>query len=173
MIAVLRLGHRHGRDARISTHVGLVARVFGAECIIYAGEHDENMMQSVKEIRERWGGEFKVKYEKNWRKVVKQYSKDGFSVVHLTMYGIPLDKEIKALRKKKNVLVVVGGEKVPSEMYQISDYNIAVSNQPHSEVAALAVFLHEYFQGRELGKKFKNAKLRIEPQKRGKKVLKK
>ena len=31
MITVLRLGHRKGRDKRITTHVGLVARAFGAD----------------------------------------------------------------------------------------------------------------------------------------------
>ena len=38
MIVVLRLGHRIGRDARISTHCGLVARALGANKIIYSGD---------------------------------------------------------------------------------------------------------------------------------------
>ena len=59
---------------------------------------------------------------------------------------------------------------MPPEIYALADSNIAVSSQPHSEVAALAVFLHEYFDGKELEKKFKNAKIRVVPQERGKKV---
>ena len=34
MINVLRLGHRIGRDKRITTHVALVARAFGADKIL-------------------------------------------------------------------------------------------------------------------------------------------
>ena len=71
---------------------------------------------------------------------------------------------------KKDILIVVGSEKVPSEMYQLADFNVAVGNQPHSEVAALAVFLDWYFEGKELRKEFGNARLKIVPQKRGKKV---
>jgi tRNA (cytidine56-2'-O)-methyltransferase len=86
------------------------------------------------------------------------------------MYGIPIQNKIKQLRRS-NVLVIIGSEKVPGEVYGLADFNIAVSNQPHSEVAALAIFLHEYFRGKELNKKFSAAKLKIIPQERGKKVV--
>ena len=89
------------------------------------------------------------------------------------MYGLPVQTVIKKVRKRRNVLVVIGAEKVPGEVYRLADYNIAVTNQPHSEVAALAVVLHEYFKGKELGKKFAKAKLKIIPQERGKKVISK
>ena len=49
MIVVLRLGHRRARDKRISTHVGLVARAFGAQKIIYSGEKDQKLLDSIKE----------------------------------------------------------------------------------------------------------------------------
>ncbi len=168
MITVLRLGHRVGRDARISTHCGLVARAFGAGKIIFSGEEDEKLMNSVREVAEEWGGPFSVKYEKNWKSVIQNFK--GIKV-HLTMYGIPIEKRIDEIRKKRNVLVIIGGSKVPGEVYALADYNIAITNQPHSEVAALAIFLHEYFQGRELRKRFKNPKLRIIPQEKGKKVV--
>jgi tRNA (cytidine56-2'-O)-methyltransferase len=45
-----------------------------------------------------------------------------------------------------------------------------VGNQPHSEVAALAVFLDRLFLGRELEGKFEGG-LKIVPQARGKQVL--
>jgi tRNA (cytidine56-2'-O)-methyltransferase len=48
--------------------------------------------------------------------------------------------------------------------------NIAVGNQPHSEIAALAIFLDRYFQGKELVNTFENAKMRIIPSSRGKRV---
>jgi len=168
MITVLRLGHRAGRDPRISTHCALVARALGADKLIYTGEHDAGMENSVRRIVDNWGGSFEIAYERSWRKVVKGFP--GKSV-HLTMYGLPLRKDIGNIRKFKNVLVVIGGEKVPIDVYHTADYNIAVTNQPHSEVAALAVFLHEYFKGHELEKKFSNAKISIVPKRDGKHVI--
>jgi len=153
MISILRLGHRYGRDERISTHCGLAARALGAKEIIYSGEKDKSIIESIKKVNKRWGGSFSVKYEKNYRKVIKHYKKKKFLVVHLTMYGLPIQNEMKKLRKK-NILLIVGSEKVPFEIYKSADYNIAVTNQPHSEVAALSVFLHEYFKGKELNKRF-------------------
>ena len=55
--------------------------------------------------------------------------------------------------------------------YYLSTMNIAISNQPHSEVAALAVILDRIFSGHQLGMKFDNAKLKIVPEKQGKKVI--
>jgi len=37
-------------------------------------------------------------------------------------------------------------------------------------VSALAVFLHELFEGREMEREFEGARLRIVPQERGKRV---
>ena len=67
-------------------------------------------------------------------------------------------------------LLVVGAEKVPREIYNIANYNVAVGSQPHSEVAALAVFLDRLFMGEELNSTFVKAKIRIKPSSRGKKV---
>ena len=92
--------------------------------------------------------------------------------VHLTVYGMPLQKRIGKIRKKKNIMLIVGGEKVPPDVYQMADMNIAVTNQPHSEVASLALFLHEYFRGRELDKRFPGANIRAVPQEKGKLVKK-
>jgi tRNA (cytidine56-2'-O)-methyltransferase len=167
-VTVLRLGHRLGRDARLSTHVGLVARAFEASGIIYSGDRDQNLMNSLKETVKRWGGDFSVEYQKNWKRVIENFK--GIKI-HLTMYGIPFQEKIKEIRKKRNLLLIVGSEKVPGEIYNLVDYNISVTNQPHSEVAALAVFLDHLFQGKELKKKFKGG-LKIIPQERGKKVLK-
>ena len=164
MIKVLRLGHRLGRDARISTHVGLVARAFGAREIVYSGDRDKKMMSSVKSVVKEWGGPFSVSFS-NWKSTIKNFK--GIKV-HLTMYGLPLEKKIRDIRKKRNVLVIVGGEKVPSEVYQLADYNVAVTNQPHSEVAALGVFLHQYFRGRK--KRFRGSRIKVIPQEKGKAI---
>ncbi len=175
MIVVLRLGHRKGRDKRVTTHVGLVARAFGADGIILSGEKDEGVINSLKKVSENWGTkdgkEFFVEYRRNWRKVIKEFKGKK---VHLTMYGIPVDKkisEIKRVTKGKNLLVIVGAEKVPREVYDESDYNISVTTQPHSEIAALAIFLDRYYGGKELSFEFKGGKLRINPTEKGKEVL--
>ncbi len=172
MIVVLRLGHRRIRDKRISTHVGLVARAFGAQKIIYSGEKDLQLLDSINKVSENWGGKFKVSYEKSWKYIIHAYKQEGFKVVHLTMYGMPLKKRIRACRRAKDLLVIVGGEKVPSEVYQLADFNIGIGNQPHSEVSALGTFLHEYMKGKHHNKKYLEAKMEIVPQEKGKKILK-
>jgi tRNA (cytidine56-2'-O)-methyltransferase len=168
MITVLRLGHRPERDARITTHVGLVARALGAGRIILSGEQDARVAESWKRVPQNWGGRFAGEYRADWRRVMRNFRG---AKVHLTMYGEPVQRKIGAIRSHRNVLVVVGAEKVPPDAYNLADYNVAVTNQPHSEVAALAIFLHMYFRGRELDKKFPNARLRIVPVARGKKII--
>ena len=93
-------------------------------------------------------------------------------MVHLTMYGSNLPDVIDEIRGSSSLglLVVVGAEKVPAEMYQLADWNVAVGNQPHSEVAALAVFLDRLFEGRELAAEFEGG-LKIVPSSSGKQVL--
>ncbi len=166
---VLRLGHRRDRDKRVTTHLCLVSRVLGVEKVIYTGEKDENMEKSVEKVVESWGGPFSVEYTKQWKKVIEDF--DGVKV-HLTMYGLPFQEKINEIDKNKNLLIIVGSEKVPGEVYKMVDYNIAVGNQPHSEISALAIFLYE-LNGRKLKEKFENAKIFIEPCERCKKVKKK
>ena len=167
MISVLRLGHRLKRDERISTHCGLVARALGAGKIIYSGEKDEKMLNTIKNVSDRWGGRFSAEYNGNWRKIINSYKKKKHVIVHLTMYGIPFEKAIRKIKKQRNILIIIGSEKVPPEVYNLADYNIAVTNQPHSEVAALAIFLNSLNRKA----KFSKARLKIVPQAKGKKVL--
>jgi len=170
VIVVLRLGHRIMRDKRITTHVALSARALGASGMIMSGEKDNEVLESVNDVAKRWGGDFFCEHRRDWKKAAEEYREKGFTIVHLTFYGMPVQEKIGEIRGK-NTLVIVGGEKVPRDVYDLADHNISVTNQPHSEVSALAIFLHEYFEGRELSKEFQNAKLRIIPQKRGKKVV--
>jgi tRNA (cytidine56-2'-O)-methyltransferase len=169
-IYVLRLGHRIFRDQRITTHCALVARAFGANGMFYTGQRDATFENSVKKVCEEFGGNFEVKYVPKWKSMLNEWKSKG-KIVHLTMYGLPLERKIKKIGKKDDLMVIIGGEKVPPEVYHLSDWNISVTNQPHSEVAALALFLDRYFEGKEMNKKFKNAKLFIIPQERGKKVM--
>jgi tRNA (cytidine56-2'-O)-methyltransferase len=165
MITVLRLGHRKGRDKRITTHVGLVARAFGADELLISSE-DRNIENTLKDVTDRFGGDFEVKSGIKWRKTIKEWNG---TVVHLTMYGEPLDDVIPKI-PKNDVMIVVGSEKVPGDLYKMATFNVAVGNQPHSEVAALAVFLDKFLQGEGLKKDF-CGKFTIKPSKRGKEVV--
>ncbi len=168
MITVLRIGHRIGRDVRISTHVGLVARAFGADGIVYSGEQDSSLLKSLERICGKWGGGFEVSYRKDWRKAIKDFNG---TKVHLTMYGLGINSVESELRKRKgDFLVVVGAEKVPREIYEMVDYNVSVGSQPHSEVAALAVFLDRLLCGKGIEKKF-GGELQIIPSEKGKSVV--
>lgn len=162
MIQVLRLGHRAGRDDRVSTHVGLVTRQYGAEKIYYAGERDKSMMESIHDITDRWGGPFEVEYREDWKNVIRDFN--GL-VVHLTMYGEKIDKKMPEIDEiDEDVLIVVGAEKVPRWVYTHSDHNISVGTQPHSEIAALAVFL-DRLESTELKEDFESANIEVEPSK--------
>lgn len=167
MIVVLRLGHRPKRDKRITTHVALVARAFGADGIVLT-VRDEKIKEKVEDVVSRWGGNFFIDFAE-WKEYIKKWK--GIKV-HLTMYGLPIDEIMPEIKKHKDkdILVIVGAEKVPGEIYKLVDYNIAVGNQPHSEVAALAIFLDRYYEGKELKKDFRG-KLRIIPSKDSKRVI--
>jgi tRNA (cytidine56-2'-O)-methyltransferase len=168
-IWVLRLGHRRVRDQRISSHCALVARAFGANGMIYSGDKDENLEKSIKKVVEKWGGPFEINYEKNWKKIIKTWKG---KIVHLTMYGLPIKVVMNKIKgNKKDLLIIIGSQQVPGEVYHLTDWNVSVTNQPHSEVAALAVFLNEFFEGKEVKNQFQNAKIKITPQEKGKKLI--
>ena len=165
MIAVLRLGHRPDRDKRITTHVGLVARAFGADAI-YITTRDVHIENSLTGVINRFGGHFKIISGVKPKKIINSWKG---KIIHLTMYGEQLTQVIKHIPKEQDILIIVGAEKVPSYYYQIADYNISIGNQPHSEVAALALFLDQYTEGKWINKDFQGD-ITILPSDRGKKV---
>jgi len=138
-VSVIRLGHRKERDKRITTHVCLVARALGADGVVLCGEEDPQVISSVEKVVENWGGKFSAKYEKSWKKAIATPKKKGECLVHLTMYGERVQDVIGKIRnvaKRKNIVVAVGAEKVPGEVYDAAEFNVCVASQPHSEVAA-------------------------------------
>ena len=171
-VVVLRYGHRIVRDYRVTSHCCLVARALGSRKIIIQGAEDKSISKSVEDIVKRWGGEFKVEFADSWKQTIEEYKKKKYLIVHATMYGSQIQKIESKLRKSSKILLIVGSQKVESEVYELSDYNISVTTQPHSEIAALAVILDRLFEGEELNKKFRNAKIKITPQIKGKKVAK-
>ena len=170
-VSVLRIGHRFVRDDRITTHVALVSRAFGASTI-YMTEVDESIKQSVAKVGKIWGGEsdFNIEIVQDWKNVIYNWKKNSGKVIHLTMYGINIDDAISDIRKLTKALVIIGAQKVPREVYTLADYNVAIGNQPHSEIGALSIFLDRVFKGEELKKNFRGAKLRIIPNGKGKRV---
>jgi tRNA (cytidine56-2'-O)-methyltransferase len=140
MITVLRIGHRPERDKRITTHVALTARAFGADKIIIS-EKDSKLAEGVRSVVERFGGNFEIETGLSWKTIIKNWR--GHSV-HLTMYGQRLEAALPKMPTLTDMLVVVGAEKVPRELYDMVDFNVSIGNQPHSEVAALAVFLDRF-----------------------------
>jgi len=116
------------------------------------------------------GREFVVEFIDNWKSVVKKKKEEGFKIIHLSMYGEKINDVQNQLRKEEKMLVVVGAEKVPREIYELADYNIGVGSQPHSEISALAILLDRIQQGEQFEKVFPDAKRKIIPTKNGKNV---
>ena len=85
-------------------------------------------------------------------------------IIHLTMYGEPFKEVVPNIPKDKPVVVVVGGAKVQRELFKVSDFNIAVGNQPHS-VVALALFLDSWTDGEGFNREFSEPQLVISPSK--------
>ncbi len=172
-IVVLRWGHRD-RDKRLTSHVALTARALGASGFILTDVSDKKVKATVEKVAEQWGGSFHFEMGKSWRQVVKEWRAKNGVVVHLTAYGENIQTS-DVLRRIKNagkdLLVIVGSRKVPSEFFSVSDFNVAVGGQPHSECSSLAVFLDRFFEGRELSKEFEGAKIKIIPQINGKRVV--
>ena len=169
-VVVLRLGHRPGRDERMTTHVGLTARALGADRLLLE-DVAAGREETVTDITDRFGGPFEVKVTDEPMGRLREWAG---TVVHLTMYGLPVqnvESEIRAAHREGPLLVVVGAEKVPFEVYQRADFNVGVTNQPHSEIAGLAVFLDRLFEGRELDREWVDADKRVVPQEAGKRVL--
>ena len=83
-----------------------------------------------------------------------------------TVLEIPAGK----LEKDEDIMIIVGAEKVPAEVYQTADFNVSVGNQPHSEIAALAIFLYSYTGGQYLYED-RDGQMTVIPNERGKTVV--
>jgi len=174
-IVVLRWGHRIHRDSRLTTHCALTARAMCASGFVLTDIEDKSIERTIKAITKHWGGSFIFEMGVSWRNVVRDWKSQGGIVVHLTAYGenIQTSNVIDRIREtSKDILLLVGSQKVPGEFYstEVSDFNIGVGNQPHSECSALAIFLDRFFEGKELTVEFEKAEVQIIPQKHGKNI---
>lgn len=169
VIEVVRIGQRLVRDDRVTTHVALVSRAFGAEKI-FMTEVNPEIKDTLRKINETWGGNFEIEFIDKWKSIVKKKKEENFRIIHLTMYGEKINDIQDKLQKEENLLIVVGAEKVPREIYELADYNIGIGSQPHSEISALAILLDRIQKGEQFEKTFPDAKRKIIPTKTGKNV---
>ena len=168
-LVVVRLGHRPGRDDRITTHVGLTARALGADRFVLVGTHTDPLDQ-IDDVTARFGGSFSTETADSFQ----QFRNDwGGHIIHLTMYGLPVQEEIESITTEVGhgpVAVVVGAEKVPFSVYESADWNIAITNQPHSEVASVAICLRELLGPASLTVPFHGGTHQVRPRALGKEV---
>ena len=169
VIEVVRIGQRVVRDDRVTTHVALVSRSFGAEKI-FMTEVNPEIKDTLEKINNIWGGNFIVEFIENWKSIIKKKKEEGFKIIHLSMYGQKINDVQMQLRTEEKMLVIVGAEKVPREIYELADYNVGVGSQPHSEISALAILLDRIQNGKQFEKVFPDAKRKIIPTKKGKNV---
>jgi len=142
----------------------LTARVFGADGVLVS-TRDPALERTVRSVVRRFGGSFRIETGVPWRQTLREWHGPK---VHLTMYGLPIDDVLSRI-PRDDLLIVIGAEKVPRDVYDLVDFNVAVGNEPHSEVAALAVFLDRLMGGRSLRSE-STARIRIRPNPRGKSV---
>lgn len=124
-------------------------------------------------VTNTFGGDFKASYVRNGSKILRNWN--GISV-HLTMYGVELADRLAELQSRfksgQDLLVIVGGAKVSGDIYKLSTYNVCIGNQPHSEVAALAIFLDRLFEGQSRIRFYEEAPLNVIPSERSKTLQK-
>jgi tRNA (cytidine56-2'-O)-methyltransferase len=169
-IFILRIGHRVFRDSRVTTHVCLTARALGANGVIIADQEDKVVESTIRDVTDRFGGPFEVQSGKPWKQAIRDWRAAGGRIVHLTAYGLPLPKMLSEIQEiNRDLLVIVGSEKMPGEIFKIADWNVSVTNQPMSEVAALAIFLDWFRQHQEFDHEFLKAQVKIAPSKNRKK----
>jgi len=135
-----------------------------------AGASGRRDLPVLRDVVDRWGGDFTVRDGVPWRQCIGEWKASGGTVVHLTMYGMRLSDAVEELRGRGRILLVAGAEKVPGEVYGLTDYNISVSTQPHSEVSGVAVFLDRLFSGETMDREYPGAPMRIVPSRAGKRT---
>src|SRR3989304_984535 len=66
-VVLRRLGHRPARDKRVTTHVCLTARAFGASKALVSTK-DASLERSVRGVVDRFGGDFEIETGVAWRR---------------------------------------------------------------------------------------------------------
>ncbi len=142
----------------------LVSRAFGASniTIISPGRiNTEQLIKKCNKINRDWGGKVAISFSNDINKFIK--SKKNYIKIYLTRYGTPIKKVEYIIKTYKNILLMLSMEEHEKRLYKIADFKISITNQPHSSEAAIAIFLHNFYNGRELAIHFENARYKIAP----------
>lgn len=156
MISVLLIGRC---SYECSLNLAETARAFGASEIAFTSASDAKLKQKISTLNSKWGGKFSVLFIKNYMEFI--HSKAPYKKVLLTRYGTPISKSIYTLRTYKNLLIIITMREAQKSVERLVDFRVSITTQPHSSVSALAVFLHMFYEGRELALHFENAKYKI------------
>ena len=112
-----------------------------------------------------------IEHTDSYMGVINKWKDNGGKVVHLTMYGSQAHEVAPEIREDgSDILIIVGGSKVPGKVYKAADWNVSVTTQPHSEVSSLAVFQHLLMDGKEFDLEFENPVFEVIPTAHGKNV---
>ncbi len=158
MISVLVIG---SCNSECKENLAETARAFGASEITFASAEDKHIKRMIASLNSKWGGRFTVNFTRNYMNYIK--SKVPYKKVYLTRYGSPISKSLYALKTYKNLLVIITMKESQKHIVRIADFTVGITTQPHSGSSALAVFLHMFYEGRELAMHFENAKYKIKP----------
>ncbi len=168
MISVLAIGKYSYLN---SLDLCLTARAFGASEMMFTRRKDQRIMRYVGRIQKNWGGKFEVSFIRSYKEALKSATK--YKKVYLTRYGIPLNKLTYVLNTYKNIMLIVSSKEAPQKVLDdLADFNVSITEQPHCSVASIAIFLHDFYRGREFAMHFENAKYKIAPKEHGVSVVK-
>ena len=149
--------------------IALTARAFGASEITVNLKEQRNkshITKYFKEINNDWGSNFKVSFTNNWMDLIKEHN-NNYKTIYLTKYGDSIKKKEYVISTYKNILLIVSTTDDIKELYDMADFNISLTTQPHTIISSIAVFLNMYYKGRELAMHFENAKYKIMPETHG------
>ncbi len=166
MISVLVVGKP---GYALCVDLALAARAFGAQQIVFTTQRDAKLERHFKAIAAKWGGTFEVLFTRNWVGFVGE--RRNYKSVYLTQFGLPFAKVAPMVKTYKNLVVIISTDGAKGVINH-SDFNVSISTQPHVTISALAIFLHEFFSGRELAMHFENARYKVEPSARSMKIVK-
>jgi len=101
VIEVVRIGQRVVRDDRVTTHVALVSRAFGAEKI-FMTEVNPEIKDTLEKINKTWGGNFVVEFVDKWKPIIKKKKEENFKIVIFQCMVKALMSTRKNQRRRKS-----------------------------------------------------------------------
>ncbi len=140
----------------------LAARAFGAQSVTFATGKSPRFARQFARLNRKWGGDFAVDFTDDWKGFIA--GKKNYKSIYLTRYGTPINKLKYSLKTYKNILLIVTLTEAYKNLYKMSDFNVSITTQPHCSTAAIAIFLHLFYEGRELAMHFENAQYKVIPE---------